>query len=77
MVLDLVLCQPGRVWAHLVGEAEEHIYGGGEQYTYLDLKVLPHNHATSLPLYCKSKGRNYPIWVREQGVGRNKSSEVS
>ena len=28
-----------RVWAHLVGESEEHIYGGGEQYTYLDLKV--------------------------------------
>jgi len=49
-----------RVWAHLVGEAGEHIYGGGEQYTYLDLK-----------------GRNYPIWVREQGVGRNKSSEVT
>ena len=23
------------------------------------------------------QGRNYPIWVREQGVGRNKSSEVS
>ena len=23
------------------------------------------------------KGRNYPIWVREQGVGRNKSSEVA
>ena len=44
-----------RVWAHLVGEAGEHIYGGGEQYTYLDLK-----------------GRRYPIWVREQGVGRNR-----
>ena len=28
-----------RVWAHLVGEGGEHIYGGGEQYTYLDLKV--------------------------------------
>ena len=31
--------QISRVWAHLVGESEEHIYGGGEQYTYLDLKV--------------------------------------
>jgi hypothetical protein len=28
-----------RVWADLVGDADEHIYGGGEQYTYLDLKV--------------------------------------
>ena len=49
-----------RFWAHIVGEEGEHIYGGGDQYTYLDLK-----------------GRNYPIWVREQGVGRNKSSEVT
>ena len=44
-----------RFWAEVVGEETEHIYGGGEQYTYLDLK-----------------GRRYPIWVREQGVGRNR-----
>ena len=43
-----------------MGDETEHIYGGGEQYTYLDLK-----------------GRRYPIWVREQGVGRNKSSIVT
>ena len=43
-----------------MGEATEHIYGGGEQYTYLDLK-----------------SRNYPMWVREQGVGRNKSDIVT
>ena len=49
-----------RFWAEVVGEETEHIYGGGEQYTYLDLK-----------------GRRYPIWVREQGVGRNKSSIVT
>ena len=49
-----------RFWAHLVAEEDEHIFGGGDQYTYLNLK-----------------GRNYPIWVREQGVGRNKSSEVT
>ena len=49
-----------RFWVEIVGDEEEHIYGGGEQYTYLDLK-----------------GRTYPIWVREQGVGRNKSSIVT
>jgi len=49
-----------RFWAHIVAEEDEHIFGGGEQYTFLNLK-----------------GRNYPIWVREQGVGRNKSSEVT
>ena len=35
------------------------------------------SYSTSLPWSCTSKGRNYPIWVREQGVGRNKSSEVA
>ena len=49
-----------RFWVEIVGDEAEHIYGGGEQYTYLDLK-----------------GRTYPIWVREQGVGRNKSSIVT
>ena len=49
-----------RFWAAVVGETSEHIYGGGEQYTYLDLK-----------------SRNYPMWVREQGVGRNKSDIVT
>ena len=49
-----------RFWAEVVAEENEFIFGGGDQYTYLNLK-----------------GRNYPIWVREQGVGRNKSSEVT
>ena len=49
-----------RFWANIVAEEDEHIFGGGDQYTYLNLK-----------------GRNYPIWVREQGVGRNKSSDVT
>ena len=61
-----------------MGEAGEHIYGGGEQYTYLDLKVddTIMRHLVILKIH-PLKGRNYPIWVREQGVGRNKSSEVT
>ena len=27
-----------RFWAEIVGNEREHVYGGGEQYTYLDLK---------------------------------------
>ena len=46
-----------RIWLDIVAEPDEAVYGGGEQYTYLNLR-----------------GRTYPIWVREQGVGRNKSS---
>jgi alpha-glucosidase len=44
----------------LVAEEAEYVYGGGEQFTYLNLR-----------------GRSYPIWVREQGVGRNLSSDVT
>ena len=42
----------------LPAEDEEYIWGGGEQFTYLNLR----------------EGGTYPIWVREGGVGRNKSS---
>jgi len=45
---------------HLKGEATEHIYGCGEQFSYLDLK-----------------GRNFPLWTQEQGVGRNKTTEIT
>lgn len=49
-----------RVWLDIVADPTESVYGGGEQYTFLNLR-----------------GRNYPIWVREQGVGRNKSSTLT
>ena len=49
-----------RIWLSIVAEPNEFVYGGGEQYSYLNLR-----------------GRNYPIWVREQGVGRNKSSTLT
>ena len=39
-----------RLWFRLQSDADEKIYGGGEQFTYLNLK-----------------GRDYPIWIREQG----------
>lgn len=49
-----------RIWLDIVAEPEEKVFGGGEQYSFLNLR-----------------GRNYPIWVREQGVGRNKSSMLT
>ena len=49
-----------RIWVDLVAEEDEFVFGGGEQFTYLNLR-----------------GRVYPIWVREQGVGRNLSSDVT
>ncbi len=38
----------------------EHVYGCGEQFSYLDLR-----------------GRNFPLWTQEQGVGRNKQTAIT
>ena len=52
--------QYNRLVMNIRGEAAEHIYGCGEQFSYLDLK-----------------GRNFPIWTQEQGVGRNKNTAIT
>ena len=49
-----------RLWLRLYAEPGEHMTGGGEQFSALDLR-----------------GRLWPIWTREQGVGRNKLTEVT
>ncbi|PIK55362.1 putative glucan 1,3-alpha-glucosidase, partial [Apostichopus japonicus] len=47
-----------RLWFRLKSTgSDEHVYGGGEQFSYLDLN-----------------GKNFPLWLQEQGVGRNKST---
>ena len=49
-----------RLWVRFEAEPSEHVMGGGEQFSAIDLR-----------------GRLYPIWTREQGVGRNKLTEVT
>ena len=49
-----------RLWIRLTAEEDEHVTGGGEQFSALDLR-----------------GKLWPIWTREQGVGRNKLTEVT
>ncbi|CAD8121892.1 unnamed protein product [Paramecium sonneborni] len=46
-----------RLWLRIQADAQEHIYGCGEQFSYFDLR-----------------GKNFPLWTSEQGVGRNKST---
>ncbi len=46
-----------RLWFSLLAEANEHVYGLGEQYSAFDLR-----------------GKNYPVFTMEQGVGRNKGT---
>ena len=52
--------QINRLWLRLTAEPGEHVVGGGEQFSFLDLR-----------------GKTYPIWTREQGVGRNKLTEIT
>ena len=49
-----------RMWLHLLAEPCEHVWGGGEQMSYLDLR-----------------GRRFPLWTSEPGVGRDKSTAVT
>ena len=49
-----------RIWLSLVAEPGEHVWGGGEQMSYLDLR-----------------GRRFPIWTSEPGVGRDKTTAVT
>lgn len=46
-----------RFWLRVPAEADEHVWGGGEQMSYLDLR-----------------GRRFPLWTSEPGVGRDKTS---
>nr|XP_006819720.1 PREDICTED: uncharacterized protein LOC100369482 [Saccoglossus kowalevskii] len=58
-VVRFMQTPPGinRYWVRFVAEDDEHVYGGGEQFSYFDLR-----------------GNEFPLWTREQGVGRNKST---
>lgn len=48
-------------WLRITAETEEEIYGAGEQFSFLNLREkVPY------------KDNIFPIWVNEQGVGRDK-----
>ncbi|HEV7370828.1 alpha-glucosidase [Arenibaculum sp.] len=49
-----------RVWLRVVAEGGEHVWGGGEQMSYFDMR-----------------GRRFPLWTSEPGVGRDKTSEIT
>ena len=46
-----------RIWLRLAASKDEYVYGGGEQFSYFNLR-----------------GRKFPIFTTEQGVGRNKKT---
>ena len=49
-----------RFWLRVCAEPDEHVWGGGEQMSYLDMR-----------------GRRFPLWTSEPGVGRDKTSPVT
>ena len=49
-----------RVWLRVPAEPDEHVWGGGEQMSYLDLR-----------------GRRFPLWTSEPGIGRDKGNLVT
>ncbi|XP_037082487.1 sulfoquinovosidase-like [Pollicipes pollicipes] len=49
-----------RLWLRLHAQGDETVFGGGEQYTFFNLR-----------------GRNYPIWTREQGILRDPTNPLT
>jgi alpha-glucosidase len=49
-----------RLWLRLAAEPGEHVWGCGEQMSYLDLR-----------------GRHFPLWTSEPGVGRDKTTQIT
>ncbi|HLL30285.1 MAG TPA: alpha-glucosidase, partial [Allosphingosinicella sp.] len=49
-----------RVWLRVAASRNEHVWGGGEQMSYFDMR-----------------GRRFPLWTSEPGVGRDKSTEIT
>ena len=49
-----------RLWIRIAADADEHVWGGGEQFSYFDLR-----------------GRRFPLWSSEPGVGRDKTTEIT
>ncbi|MDT4761242.1 alpha-glucosidase [Sphaerochaeta sp. PS] len=60
MLFSAIPSPYNRLELFITAEKDEHVYGCGEQFSYLDLR-----------------GRNFPLWTGEQGVGRNKKTAIT
>lgn len=60
--LHFTCCDPSlnRFWLCVVAERDEYVWGGGEQFSYFNLR-----------------GRLFPFWTSEPGVGRDKSTYIT
>ncbi|GLR86389.1 alpha-glucosidase [Bradyrhizobium iriomotense] len=60
LVLQTVDSTVNRFWIRVAADQDEHVWGGGEQFSYFDLR-----------------GRRFPLWSSEPGVGRDKTTEIT
>jgi alpha-glucosidase len=62
LTMNLTSLNPSmnRLWLRVSAAQDERVWGGGEQFSYFDLR-----------------GRRFPLWVAEPGVGRDKSTLVT
>ncbi len=49
-----------RLWVRIKADEDEHVWGGGEQMSYFDMR-----------------GRRFPLWTSEPGVGRDPTSKIT
>lgn len=60
LVLQATDPSMNRLWIRIAADQDEHVWGGGEQFSYFDLR-----------------GRRFPLWSSEPGVGRDKTTEIT
>lgn len=58
--LDATDPKLNRLWVRIKAVDDEHVWGGGEQMSYFDMR-----------------GRRFPLWTSEPGVGRDPTSEIT
>lgn len=57
---DALDAKLNRLWIRIKADDDEHVWGGGEQMSYFDMR-----------------GRRFPLWTSEPGVGRDPTSEIT
>lgn len=78
MVLSLTNNGPDYkyTWLRIAALQEEMVWGGGEQFSHLNLRERSYTRQQFFSVL-HPKDQTYPIWTREQGVGRNKSDKIT
>ncbi|OWF44588.1 uncharacterized protein LOC110458146 [Mizuhopecten yessoensis] len=64
------------LWLMVVADPQEMVFGGGEQFSHFNLRERTYTPPEVVTVL-RADDLKYPIWTREQGVGRDKSNLVT